>query len=178
MRHPEKPQLETKKISHTLVNGARWRELPHGGGEPVAGNPTAFDHKATRNRVAAVVSSFPELAAVQDKDQLSDLTTAIGATLSSGLDLLVQGANSKPIQWEIANLLRSVAAAMEGHGLLVSVSEYELRGGGGVKQSLFLRLVQEIAQVGGISLPRDVKRLAIRAEIPKLSTSRRKAGRC
>lgn len=171
--------LVTRRVSHTVVNGARWRVSAEGGAETIGGKPSDFLYNATRRRVAAVVRSFPELAALQDKDQLvSDLTVAIGATLSSGLDLLVQGADSKPTRWDNANLLRSVAAAMAGHGLAVSVSEYELRGGEGAKQSLFLLLVQEIAQAGGISLPRDVKGLAIRAKIPKLSTSRRKAGRC
>jgi hypothetical protein len=51
----------------------------------------------------------------------------------------------------------------------VKVSEYEATSGGPeLRQSLFLRVVQEVARVGGITLPKDVKGLALRAEIPAL----------
>ena len=36
------------------------------------------------------------------------------------------------------------------------------------KQSVYLRVVQEVARAGRISLPKDLKGLALRAEIPAL----------
>ena len=58
---------------------------------------------------------------------------------------------------------------MATHGLPVKVSEYEATSGGPeLRQSLFLRVVQEVARAGGITLPKDMKGLALRAAIPAL----------
>ena len=164
-------QLDTSRVSQTIVDGAR-RHVSDAGDVSVSSSTNAapFDYDGTRQRLPAVVSSFPELAAVQDPVQLvEDLTAALGATVTSGLDLLVRGARTKPSEWDKSNLLRSLATVMAQHGLPVKVSEYEATSGGPeLRQSLFLRVVQEVARAGGITLPKDIKGLALRAEIPAL----------
>jgi hypothetical protein len=158
-------QLDTSRVSQTIVDGAR-RHVSDAGDVSVSPSTNAapFDYDGTRQRLAAVVSSFPELAAVQDPVQLvEDLTAAIGATVTSGLDLLVRGARTKPSEWDKSNLLRSLATVMAQHGLPVKVSDYEGRAGEGRKQSVYLRVVKEVARAGRISLPGDLKGLALRA---------------
>jgi hypothetical protein len=121
---------------------------------------------ATRQSVVDVVARFDELAEVHSRDVLiDDLVDVVRWAQTSSIEYLVRGARSKPAEWNLAILFRSVAAVMIKHRLVPAISEYEVtRHARSRRRSLYLRLAAEIAKAAGLALPNDIKGLALRGQ--------------
>ena len=119
---------------------------------------------ALRSKVTGV-AKFAELSQIPDMPLfIDDLLDVVTWDHVASLDYLVRGSRSKPTEWNLTILFRSVAIVMAKHGLAPTIGDYEAtRGGRSRRRSFYLRLAAEIAKAAGHRLPKDVKGLALRA---------------
>jgi hypothetical protein len=169
MPRRKKPYIGADK---TLVNGARYEPIKYTGGHitvadlpevtGVALQEVKVDVDLIREKVAAYIQKFDELAQLADRDQfVSDLTDQCVWARTLQLDCLVKGARSKPDEWNAQIFARGLASIMCRHGLQPTISEYD--DGNQVRQSLYLRLIPDLSKIAGCRVPTDLKGHALRA---------------